>query len=173
MLELVAKRWKKDVSKNQLIETILNFNEHEWIRDHSYIKLNVQEFLERLPKKVLEKVFFQQSTIFVRSNGKFACSVTSMHQNAVIVFPELYTLLTKINDGWAKAVLAHEIGHIYLDHAHSNDIMETQVDADEFACELGYLDEIEEFLHEQPDSIEKRVRLTFITNYYFAKNNPV
>ena len=48
--------------------------------------------------------------------------------------------------------------------------MEAQVDADEFACEIGYLDQIEDFLHDQPESVEKRVRLTFITNYYFAKN---
>lgn len=153
-----------------MIEFILSCDEHFWIREDQYIHMNMTDFLERLPLRVLHKVFYQESTIFVQSTGKFACSVTTQHQNAIIVFPELYNFLTKINDGWAKAVLAHEIGHIFYDHKFSNDIMECQVDADEFACEMGYMDELEDFLHDQPESVEKRLRLTFITNYYFAKN---
>ena len=48
--------------------------------------------------------------------------------------------------------------------------MEAQVDADNFACEMGYLEELESFLHEQRDSVEKRVRLTFVSSYYFTHN---
>lgn len=172
MLENVKKIWKKSMSKPQMIEYILAAPEHVWMRENQYVYMHMEEFLERLPLKVLSKVFYQESTVFVRSTGKFACSVTNMHQNAILVFPELYNYLTKINDGWAKAVLAHEVAHIYFDHKHNNDIMETQVEADEFACEMGYLDQIEDFLHDQPESIEKRVRLSFVTTYYFAKVNP-
>jgi len=172
MLDNVKKILKKTLTKTQMIDYIMGMEEHFWIRENQYINLNMTEFLERLPLRVLHKVFYMDSTIFVQSSGRFACSVTNLHQNAIIVFPELHDHLTKINDGWAKAVLAHEVAHIYLDHKNSNDVMETQVDADEFACEMGYLDQIEEFLHDQPESVEKRVRLTFITNYYFAKHDP-
>jgi len=172
MLENVKKIWKKSLSKPQMVEYILSLDEHYWIRDDQYVLMNMTDFLERLPLRVLTKVFYEESTIFVKSTGRFACSVTNMHQNAILVFPELFNFLTKINDAWAKAVLAHEVAHIYYDHKHSNDVMETQVDADEFACEMGYLDQLEDFLLDQPESIEKRVRLTFITNYYFAKVNP-
>ena len=80
-------------------------------------------------------------------------------------------MLTKTFDGWARAVLAHEVGHIMLEHSeNSDDPMEAQVDADTFACDMGYLDQLESFLHEQPETVEKRVRLTFLTNYYFANN---
>ena len=48
--------------------------------------------------------------------------------------------------------------------------MENQVDADTFACDMGYLEELESFLHDQSESVEKRVRLSFITTYYFANN---
>ena len=172
MLENVKKIWKKSLSKSEMIEFILSLPEHQWMRENQYIVLNITEFLERLPLRVLSKVFYEESTILVQSNGKFACSVTNAHQNAILIFPELYNYLTKINDGWAKAVLAHEVAHIYFDHKNNNDIMETQVEADEFACEMGYLDQIEDFLLDQPESIEKRVRLSFVTTYYFAKVNP-
>ena len=110
-------------------------------------------------------------TLFVRSNGRYACSVSSLQQNVIIIFPEVYRLLTKTYDGWAKAVMAHEVGHLYLDHSeNSDDPMEAQVDADNFACDMGYLEELENFLHDQAESVEKRVRLTFLTNYYFANH---
>lgn len=170
MLELVKSRKKRKQSKEEMIQQVLNFSEHQWMNENQYLKLHISEFLERLPLKVIYNVFYEKTTILVRSNGRFACSVSNHHQNAIIVFPELYENLCRINDGWAKAVLAHEIAHIHFDHHNNPDIMETQVDADEFACELGYLDQLEDFLHEQPDSVEKRVRLSFITTYYFSKN---
>lgn len=163
-------RSQRKQTKNEMIAQIINFSEHQWMKENQYTKLNMTEFFERLPYDVLYDVFYTKTTIMVRSNGKFACSVSNFHQNAIIVFPELYQNLTRINDGWAKAVLAHEVAHIHFDHYQNSDIMETQVDADEFACKMGYMDELEDFLHEQPDSVEKRVRLSFITTYYFAQN---
>lgn len=169
MLENVKKLIKKSMKKQELIDYIFLQESHQWISLNPYLKANFTDFLERLPVRVLKKVFFDESTIFVRSTGRFACSVSSLQQNVIIIFPEVYTLLTKTFDGWAKAVLAHEVGHLYLDHSElSDDPMEAQVDADNFACEMGYLEGIESFLHEQVESVEKRVRLSFVTSYYFS-----
>ncbi len=175
MLKNVSRYLKRSsevrFEKDELISFILEQEEHKWISDNQYVRGNFIDFLERLPRKILQEVFVDKLTIFVRSTGKFACSVSPLQQNVIIVFPELYSLLTQTYDGWAKAVLAHEVGHIHFDHAaNSDDPMEAQVDADTFACDMGYLEELEIFLHEQPESVEKRVRLTFITNYYFANN---
>ena len=68
-----------------------------------------------------------------------------------------------------KGILAHELGHIMLSHGSRKlPVLDAQVEADKFACELGYLDDIENFLLEQPESIEKRVRLSFVTSLYFS-----
>ena len=139
------------------------------MNDNQYVKAHMTDFFEKLPSKVLKKVFFDEMTVLSLAQGKYACSVKSHHQYVILVFPEVFTKLCKLHDGWAKAVLAHEIGHIYLDHHKENDdIMESQVDADSFACDMGYLEELESFLFDQPESVEKRVRLSFITTYYFA-----
>lgn len=163
---------RKELSKNQIIDHIFDTIEHHWIRENQYVYAHFKDFLERLPKRVLQKVYIEDQTIMVRSTGRFACSVSNSYQSVVIIFPEVYNLLTKTYDGWAKAVLAHEVGHVYLDHSENmDDPMEAQVDADNFACEMGYLEELETFLHEQPDSVEKRVRLSFITSYYFSQES--
>ena len=169
MLNNVKRVFKKELTKEQIINFVLDLAEHSWIKENQYAQAHMTDFLERLPRKVLHKVFIEKTTLLVRSSGRFACSVSTVHQNVIIIFPEVYELLTKTFDGWAKAVLAHEIGHNYLEHAELKieDPMEAQVDADTFACEMGYLDQIEAFLHDQPESIEKRVRLSFVTSYYF------
>lgn len=161
----------RKIQKDEIINFILNRTEHLWISENQYVRANMLDFLERLPLRVLDSIFIQKETIFARSSGRYACAVSSLEQNVIIVFPELFNLLTKTYDGWAKAVLAHEIGHIHLNHAeNASDPLECQVDADTFACEMGYLEEIEAFLHEQPESVEKRVRLSFISSYYFSNN---
>jgi len=171
MINSVKNFLRKEITKDEIIQFVLGQEEHRWINENQYVHAHFSDFLERLPKEILKKVFIEKFTLFVRSNGKYACAVTSMQQNIIIIFPELYTLLTKTYDGWAKAVLAHEVGHIHLEHTeHNEDPMEAQVDADTFACDMGYLDELESFLHEQIESVEKRVRLSFITNYYFQNN---
>ena len=162
---------KKELTKDQMIDYVLNQDEHRWIHDDRYCVAHFTDFLERLPQRVLKKVFYDKITTFVPSSGRFACSVSSLQQNVIIIFPEVYKLLTKTYDGWAKAVLSHEIGHLYLDHSEiREDPMEAQVDADNFAMDMGYLEELESFLHEQPESVEKRVRLSFVTSYYFSNN---
>ena len=171
MISTVKRILKKEVSKNEIIDFVLNQEEHRWICENRYVKVHFLDFLERLPKRILEEIFLTKMTLFVRSNGKYSCAVTSFQQNIIIVFPEVFTLLTKPYDGWAKAVLCHEVGHIHLNHAEkTDDPMENQVDADTFTCDMGYLEELESFLHDQSESVEKRVRLSFITTYYFANN---
>ena len=94
MLDNVKKIWKKSLTKVQMIDYIMSMDEHYWIRNDQYINLNMVEFLERLPLSVLHKVFYMESTIFVQSTGRFACSVTNLHQNAILVFPELFDHMT-------------------------------------------------------------------------------
>ncbi len=171
MLENFKSYFSKGHDKDSIIKHIFNTPEHQWMVEDSCVNAHLQDFFERVPSKVLNKVFIEENTILVPASGRYACAVKSQHQYVVLVFPEIMQKLAKYNDGWAKAVLAHELGHIFLDHhKYNEDIMESQVDADAFACDMGYLEELESFLHDQPESVEKRVRLSFITSYYFSNN---
>ena len=162
---------QKKIEKQELIQFVLNKVEHRWIKEENYIMAHMTDFMERLPMRVLTDLFIAKDTIFATSSGRYACAVSSLEQNVIIIFPEVYNLLTKTFDGWAKSVLAHEVGHIFLGHTKTmDDPMEAQVDADHFACDMGYLDQLESFLHEQTESIEKRVRLTFLSKYYFSNS---
>ncbi|MBD63859.1 MAG: hypothetical protein CME62_01520 [Halobacteriovoraceae bacterium] len=172
MMENFKSYLSRGIDKASLIEGILQTPEHGWMKEDSCTFAHMQDFFERIPSKVLKKVFVDEHTILVPASGKYACAVRSHHQYVVLVFSEVLQKLSKYNDGWAKAVLAHELGHIFLDHHKVNeDIMESQVDADAFACDMGYLEELESFLHDQPESVEKRVRLSFLTTYYFSQEN--
>lgn len=114
-------------------------------------------------------IYETQEVILYPSSGRFACSVQGSHKSIIIVFPELKSLLDAPFDGWAKAVLAHEFGHLF--HGHGSrfvDPLEAQIEADRFAIEMGYMDKLAEFLEEQPESIEKRTRLAYLTSQYFT-----
>jgi hypothetical protein len=169
MLDNLKNIWKKPLSKDSIIDHVLGLEEHGWIRNNQYIMLHMNDFLERLPRQVLHDVFIEKSTIFTLSNSNYANVNMQMHQKVIIVNPDIFSRLMKTVDGYAKAVLAHELGHIFLAHSRTEDPMEALVDADEFVCQIGYLDELEEFLHTQEESVEKMVRLSFITSFYFSQ----
>lgn len=170
MLDAIMKKWSKPLPKNEIIDFVLNLDEHSWIKSNKYMFLNIQDFLERLPTRTLQEVFIEKSTFFKLSDLDDH-SLFSGQGNCFSIYikEELYEQIGKINDGWAKAILAHEVALIQQDAHLSDDEMETKVDADEFACEIGLLEELEDYLHSRPDSVEKMVRLSFITSYYFSK----
>lgn len=172
MINNLKRLVRKEVSKDEMIEFILGQEEHAWILANSYVHAHILDLLEGVPRKTLEEIFIHKATLMVRSSGRYACSVGKSQQNIIIIFPEVYEKLTRTHSGWAKAVLAHEMGHIHLNHSETTntDELELQVDADQFACDLGYMEELESFLHDQRDSVEVRVRLSFITSYYFSQN---
>ena len=170
MLDAIMKQWSKPLPKNDIIDFILNLEEHAWIKSNKYMFMNMQDFLERLPTQALHNVFIEKSTVFRLSDLQDDPG-SGPHSNmfSIHITKDIYDQIGKINDGWAKAALAHEVGLILQDAHLSDDEMETKVDADEFACSVGYLDELEESLHAQPASVEQMVRLSFITSYYFSK----
>lgn len=155
-----------------MISYILERKEHLWISEHRCVFTHFSDFLERLPREILNDIFIMKDILFVNSTEQEFSLAEKYNLNKIVITTDMYHLLTKYSDGWVKAVLAHQIGyiHLQLNDRVDDDPLESLVDADKFACEMGYLDELEEFLYDQVESIEKRVRLSFITNYYFSNN---
>lgn len=155
-------------TKEKFLEWFFSHPEHQWIKFEKFTYSNLLDFFEAFPLKAINKIYETQDVVLYPSSGRFACSVQGSQKSIIIVFPELKKLLDAPFDGWAKAVLAHEFGHLYYGHGSKLiDPLEAQVEADRFAVDLGYLEFLAEFLEEQPESIEKRTRLAFITSKYF------
>jgi len=143
---------------------------HRWIVQDRYIKANFDEFFEKLPRKIIKRLVKGPILLFLPSSGRFSCTLTNMNAHIVVVFPELMQLLKSPATNHALAILSHEVGHIVYEHSKKKiEPTEAQVQADFFACQLGFASEIESFLHDQPESIEKRVRLSYVTSYIISR----
>lgn len=141
---------------------------HEWIVNDKYILSNMMDFLEDLPEDLLKKMCTTHSCIFVPISAQYSCSVTQSQESVILIFPELMSLLKSTAKSYYKAILAHELGHILGDHAKKSlSGVESQVDADHFAIKLGFGEDLEKFLLERSESIEKRVRLSYLSSRYF------
>lgn len=168
MLNLL-KRIRHFESREKFLKYFFSMPEHDWIISDKYIMANLHDFFDHIPLKHINYFFADRPVYFVLSSGKYSCSVEHCNDRVIIVFPELYRLLKSSFDGYAKAILAHELGHLYQSHANKSiSILEAQVEADTYAINLGLASQLAEFLEEQPESIEKRVRLSFVTSSIFS-----
>ncbi len=168
MLEKLFSGKKKEFSKSDVIDFVLDMPEHSWIKLDKYVYIHFQDFLERIPLKSLKAVFMEKTTFF-RLGDHFNKYDHDSQSFNIRVGESVKELMTKTHCGWATALLTFETALILQDSHLSDDEMETLVDADKYVCELGYIDQIEEYLHSKPESVEKMVRLSFISAFYFSQ----
>ncbi len=141
---------------------------HEWILKNRYIWAAFDELLDSLPKN-WERELQKQNIIFLRANGAWSLAFPSIKDSTfIVVFDELYKLLLSGAPRLGQAVLAHELGHIFYKHGTSGkDPLEAQVEADLFALQLGYGEELVKVLQDietDLDHIELRVRISYLTS---------
>lgn len=156
-------------SREHFLKWFFEQSQHQWMNQSRYIKVHFIDFFEYIPIKTINKLFAETDIYFVPSNGKYSCSVSSQNEEVIIVFPELLQLLKAPYDGYAKAIISHELGHIFHQHSRQNiEPIAAQIEADAFAVKMGYGNELAEFLEEQSESLEKRVRLSYVTSSLFS-----
>ncbi|MGK0366876.1 MAG: hypothetical protein ACI9QD_000006 [Thermoproteota archaeon] len=168
-----------DKRSNQEIEVLFNEYQdnffkspvHDWITENRYIKATFQELFSIIPNKT-QRFFIDTAIIqFLPSSGKYSCALTKESSHVIIVFPELMQLLRSPMMDHSLAILTHELGHIIYEHGKKDiDPLEAQVEADQFSIDLGFAVQLEEFLESQPESIEKRVRMTYITPHILSND---
>ena len=62
------------------------------------------------------------------------------------------------------AILAHELGHIYYQHTEfKTETLKAQIEADDFAFELGFGEKLQDVLLDHNESIDCRVRISKLT----------
>ncbi|MCT4641726.1 MAG: M48 family metalloprotease [Bacteriovoracaceae bacterium] len=173
MISLFKQRKGKFNTKKDFLYEFFATAQHEWIASDRYLRASFEEFFYKMSLENINKIYKNCDDIwFVTSSGRFSCTFQTSSTPVIIIFPELLKELKSFYPDMAHAVLAHEIGHIVNNHhKRSLDLIESQVEADNFAIELGYAKELEKFLLELPESIEKRTRLVYLSSKVFSSDN--
>ena len=91
--------------------------------------------------------------------------------NTIVVFPEFQNLLRSDKKS-AVAYLAHELAFVlYEMEGGKKDPLMAEVEADKFVCDIGLTFELEDLLLMLDETIEKRLRLTYLTINHFTRDN--
>lgn len=146
--------------------------DHQWITDDG-AKKHFENLFARVPAKLLETLMQKYPVVFIKSQSmrEHYAKPGMVQSNAIVVFPEFQNLL-KTNKASAVAWLAHELAFIIyeLETEHVEPLM-AEVEADKFVCDLGLMFELEELLLMLDETVEKRLRLTYLTINHFTGNN--
>lgn len=158
-------KFKKNNNKN----TFLKRAEHRWFNSSNNI-LECFSTLHTLStkSKTLKKLL--NETLFISNSGQYACSIHA-NINIIVIYPELTALMRNGESETAIAILLHELGHLALNHQTrgiEND--QAQIEADLFACEFGYSNEIYRFLQGQTKSQQVAKRLHAIERTFSIMN---
>jgi hypothetical protein len=90
--------------------------------------------------------------------------------NTIVIFPEFQRLIQGERKA-AVAYLAHELAFVLLEiEGMKGDSLLAEVEADKFVSDLGFIFELEELLLMLDETVEKRLRLTYLTAHHFGDN---
>lgn len=146
------------------IAEFLRAPEHQWIAADKVLLDRIAAFLCRVPAAELDLMLTQRRLLLLYCNQKMSCAFHQFQgREIVLVFPELLRLLHSSEYLLGCAILAHELGHIY--HGHSQKVispLQAQLEADRYAADLGFTDELFEVLRVESPSTEIRERLAVL-----------
>ena len=171
MMNLIQKFLSKErTNKSQLRKNFSVFfyslPEHQWILESSN-KAHFDKLFSHLPSGVLEAMMTKYPVIFVPSQELKKNEPGRVLNNTIVVFPEFQQLLRSEKKS-AVAYLAHEVAFVLYElEGMKEDPLMAEVSADKFVCDLGLTFELEELLLMLDETIEKRLRLTYLTINHF------
>ena len=159
-------RSKKTITRSEIFKKIFSQPEHSWINENKYIQANIEDFLSSIKTQDLNTLFIEKKVLLLPSNAYMACAISTHHSHLIIIFPKLMHLLKGTIGHHSFPILAHELGHIFHSHGMKEITpLEAQVEADQFACEIGYAEGLENIILDMHECVEKRVRLSYITRW--------
>jgi hypothetical protein len=160
-MELIKKIFTDYRSK--FLRDFLENPHHQWILDNPNIKrCFLTLFMDLKDEHV--KYLSKRKVHFLFSQGEMSVAVTHQkNESIIVVFPDLYKLMISSLMPYAQATLAHEIGHIYGRHSErSITAMNAQIEADQFAIDIGYGEDLYLTLKNYEDLPEVKERLKII-----------
>jgi hypothetical protein len=149
-------RFKKEHSQDY--KNIYTRSEHEWISLNPLIKESFDIFESYIHQSTSVNNIYKR-VLFLKVNGSYACALDS-GEKFILIFPELYQLLQGSLRMQGVAILAHELGHLVLDHQKkSTGNQRAQIEADLFANELGLGKYLLDFLKSRSNSKQINQRI--------------
>jgi hypothetical protein len=167
MFEFLKKSAAKNTSKTTKKEFKKSFfsdANHQWISEDKNTRRSVEILLDSLSEKHIQ-FFLKHPTYLIPCQAHLSCAIgkTGNH-HLILVFPELVQLLKSASAFHGIAILAHELGHIYHQHTEmKTETLQAQIEADQFALQLGFGEELQEVLLDHVHSIDCRVRISRLT----------
>lgn len=176
MMNLIQKFFSTDRSnkshiRKNFIEYFFALPEHQWILE-SGSRPHFDKLFSLLPSGVLEAMMTKYPVEFIPSYAMKAHHRPGLVMaNTIVVFPEFQKLLLT-NKKAAVAYLAHELAFVLYEHEGNkdHDPLMAEVEADKFVCDLGLTFELEDLLLMLDETVEKRLRLTYLTIHHFSNN---
>lgn len=171
MMNLIQKFLSKDRSskthiRKNFISYFYSLPEHKWILE-TCNKEHFDKLFAHLPSGVLEVLMTKHPVVFVPNHQLQKGHPGMVITNTIVVFPEFQRLLMSGKKA-AVAYLAHELAFVLLElEGMKGDSLMAEVEADKFVSDLGFTFELEELLLMLDESIEKRLRLTYLTINHF------
>lgn len=176
MMNLIQKFLSKDRSskahiRKNFMTYFYSLPEHQWIVE-TCNKSHFDKLFAHLPAGVLEAMMTKYPVVFIPSYSMKENDKPGMVlANTVVVFPEFQRLLMSDKKA-AVAYLAHEVAFILLElEGMKGDTIMAEVEADKFVSDLGLTFELEELLFMLDETIEKRLRLTYLTINHFTSSD--
>lgn len=159
------KKNREELRKN-FMEHFFSMPEHQWIQGSA--RANFEALFHLLPTGLLEAMMFKYFVVYVPSEEFQSMGARLTGASSIVIFPE-FQKLVQSNKRASVAYLAHELAFIVyeLEETHREPLM-AEVEADKFVCDLGLTFELEEFLFMLDESMEKRLRLTYLTMNHFS-----
>lgn len=160
------------ITKNEFKKSFLNDPNHKWIKEDSKIIRIIEYFLDDFTEKEIQ-FFNTHKTYLIPCEANLSCAIGSTKEHhLVLIFPELKNMLLSASPTHALAILFHEFGHIYYQHTENKvDTLTAQIEADDFAFQHGYGEELQEILIDHVNSIDCRVRISKLTSKLIAQKS--
>jgi Zn-dependent protease with chaperone function len=163
----LLKKQSDQEKKIQLIQGFLLQTEHQWILRDRALKSRIIDFFSRIDSNDLNSLIKKKKLLLLISDGRYSCTLKKeWNSEIVLVYPDLLRLFQSAEYLQAQAILAHEIGHILLRHNEKRmSIREAQLEADRFAAQLGYAEELAKALSFFPNSRDIQERISNLIKF--------
>jgi hypothetical protein len=149
----------------------LKDHNHQWIKEDSTTTRSISILLDSLNENHIQ-FFNKHPTYLIPCQAHLSCAIgRTQNHHLILIFPELIQLLKSASAFQGVAILAHELGHIYHQHTENKiDTLTAQIEADQFAYDLGFGEELQEVLLDHVHSIDCRVRISRLTAQLISLN---
>ena len=152
--------------KDQFFRKIVTHRSHKWIRDDRSFSRAFHILTNSFNEKAQRIIRGREDILFYPCEGTLGAAFSGdSRDHVVILYPDLLKILRSGIFMVGISIVAHEVGHIALNHSgRSIDRLRAQLEADYFSFLLGFGAELQYFLMECRQTPDLKVRVNHLTS---------